>query len=350
LTSKNRILLQAVLLVLITFHLLEESRAGLSGDPVLDASLSFAYKIRAGGKDAGVNRGFNNADCNSSTAHPFENTCPNDATFTPAMNTGGYQAWTAGLAPIYEEHVGIECEWVYSIWWANGNWIINANYVCYPESEDVLTGYIGRAAIRLKWGTEIAATGNFSSHPTSVMAFHPNTMTPCQPYVLTSTANCLNEVNSSYVEDAGYESDITFADAACAAGLGLGAPRSGTTSDASNGCFHYSATQISDLPAMYRDTTFSDPAQAFNIGFGAANASGIVPGHTYTAFQAFYSTAASIMIDQPVNHRGAVTVRSAPIHPACVYGNGQDAFCYFALDTADVGGPPDQDVFEQVFP
>lgn len=326
--------------VLVSFGYSSEGEAGLSGDGLIDLLIFPSFTIRAGGNHPGVDRGFAVTDCNSSTQPPFENKCPNDATYVPSQFSGGYQAWSVGLAPSYDESTHIECDWEFTITWINGELVIGEQLVCLPVTERFLTGYLGNAVATVEWGEDVITTGSLSTHPTSVMAFHPNALPPCNGIILQVVAVCTNTVNSSYVQDAGYEMDLSFPDPACMPSL-PGGLRSGSILDKNNGCFYMApGTQISDLPASYQDTTALDPAGVFNVGFGSANAAGIVPGHRYLVQQFFSSTAPSDMIDFSikVRHAGAITIRADITNAACAAGLNTDAFCFFGIDTASVGG------------
>lgn len=128
--------------------------AGFSGDPVIDA-MPYQYGIRAGGRSpAGIIRS-NNLACNSGSADSKETACPNDATYTPAKATGGYQAWGVGLLPLYDEAgLRLECGYQYVITYASGDIDVEQRFVCWPVVGQQLSGYMGVARIRINWAVE----------------------------------------------------------------------------------------------------------------------------------------------------------------------------------------------------
>jgi len=265
------------------------SFADFSGDASIDTYIPYIYNVRAGGNSAGINRGQNTTNCASAQAPAFESKCPNDATYAPSQYTGGYQAWGVGLAAYYADTIGFDCGWEFVLNW--DSWPLPIlQYVCSYEIGQVIDGYFGVARVRLKWGEDNSTTAQYSSiHPTSVLAFNASSLTPCDIGTFVLNPDCSNS-DSAYIEDSGYEAEIVFADPACGASLVTG--RDGGANDSIDGCFvYYSGTQISELPADYKDTTFGDPPYTFNIGMGSSNAAAIEPGLYYNVTQFFSSSA-----------------------------------------------------------
>lgn len=325
------------------------SGAGFSGDAVIDTTMPYQYIIRAGGKHAGIARS-NNLACNSVSADPIvEGTCPNDATYTPATATGGYQAWGVGLLPLYDEAgLQLECGYRPVIVYNGGDVSFDLQYVCWPVVGQQLSGYMGMAQWRLKWGEDLDGTSPVSSRPTSVIAFHPNTLMPCDPDIGVVSATCENDSDSSYVVNSGYEAEISFLDSACSLPLGY---RTNTVADRLGNCFQYlTSTCLTNLPTPYRDTVLLDHQSVFIVSCGEANASNIEPGKMYDVRILFNSSGAANMINKVATHSGAITTRIPAAHPACLAGGGDIAYCFFSIDFASVGGPfQTSNKFSQVY-
>ena len=331
-----------------------QSQAGFSGDLQIDAFLGTAYKVRAGGKGGQIVRS-DPVKCNSVGADAVEQTCPNDATYTPSSATGGYQAWGVGIAHINLDVEEVDCfltlEWVFD-WWSL-TWGYALIYDCEETAVTFPLGTFGRAVARVKWGGNDLGTSAYWQPPpstiepvTSVFAFHNTELADCDPYLDDFTnggpfnpnriqARCNNTVDSNYVSDPGYEIEISFDDPKCRAGF-LGREHDDTDKD--DDCYYYHHwSQESNLPSDYKDTTLFDDQLDFNIGFGSAAAENIIPGFTYEVSQMFQSKVQTAMEGFPVTHSGAITT------DVCVDGInfGSDAVCHFAVDTASVGGVPD---------
>ncbi len=297
-------------------------------------------RFAPGGSGGQIDRTGNLVACNSLGAHQFEGTCPNDATYTPAAATGGYQAWGVGLHHVafYDEEINcyLRAEVVFNS--GTSTWDLDWTLIC--ETFPVITplGTNGKAMFRLMWGADYESAEPYANDPEnppaiSKLAFAPNALTPCVPNI---TSECDNAVNSSYVEDAGYEVEVTFADPLCRA-----IPRRmHNWFDVRKNCFYYFPfTPKTDLPGWYRDTAFLDEPEEFNLGIGVAETENIVPGHMYEAEIGFRSEVLPFMIGVEAKHTGAITVDQ------CALGNvslGPAEACHFGIDTASVGGAPDQ--------
>ncbi|MCI0516345.1 MAG: hypothetical protein L0Y45_00765 [Woeseiaceae bacterium] len=169
-------------------------------------------------------------------------------------------------------------------------------------------------------------------------------MDECHPFEAPNfvEAWCLDNTDSSYVEDNGYEAKIVISDSACQA-----VSRTGGASDISKNCYYYhQSTQISDLPSAYRDTTLGDPGPVLVIGFGSADAASIDPGTTYLMKQFFRSQGQPVIQNTDALHVGSITTRLLS-GAACITGGFADNRCYYAVDVASVGGSSG-DTFDQV--
>lgn len=319
--------------------------AGLSGDTLIDVQLGTGYNMRAGGKLGGVFRS-NLTKCNSVGADPQEHNCPNDALYTPAPANGGYQAWGVGVKHIFGEGSEIECALIPILVFSDPIQIYFER-VCYLVPVATPMGTFANSMIRIRWGTATLGTSQYSSHPTSVLAFHESLLAHCNPFLLNeSTARCGNVSNSTYVEDNGYEAKIVISDSACQASAVFG--RTGGPADINNNCFYYhNIAQVNDLPSAYRDTTISDSRSVLIIGFGSADAASIDPGTTYLLKQFFRSNGQPIVQGTNAMHLGAVTSEMLS-GAACISGGFANNRCFYGVDTAAVGGPGNQ--FSQVVP
>lgn len=191
--------------------------AGLSGDAIIDLTLGTGYRMRAGGKLGGVFR-INLTKCNSPGADPQEKHCPNDALYTPAPANGGYQAWGVGVAHIYGEDSEIECALVPFLVFVDGTIQFYFQTICYLVPVATPMGTFANAMVRIKWGMAYVGTSQYSSLPTSVLAFHESLLDDCNPFLLNeTTARCGDDTDSTYVEDNGYEAKIVISDSACQA-------------------------------------------------------------------------------------------------------------------------------------
>lgn len=343
------------------------AQAGFSGDPHLDATLGTAYKLRAGGSGPGVDNGSNVWKCGSSTAPPGEEKCPNSASFTPAEATGGRQAWAVGVAPHSYVDFELVCyiELVFDLF---DDTIFEPVLICDLVPVVVQAGTIGRAMTLLEWGTENSITQAFSNEPTSLLAYNENLLDACTPNSAIAQvgedASCLLNFNHSYVPDNGYESDIRMTDPACSIPawesplfpITLGGPRNHDDTDSQYNCLTYHTTpQMSNLPGFYRDTTFLDENDEFNIGFGSAQGHALQGGTTYITSQIFYSplnlttTTPPTLRNTSAKHEGAITTRILTLLAVtnCDVTGGV-ACDYFTVKDAAVGGSAD--TFTQVIP
>ena len=322
------------------------SIAGLSGDPAIDLTLGTGYNIRAGGSGGAIDRSGQEWKCGTSGSHPFESKCPSDATYTPAAATGGSQSWGVGVVKMFLEDWEIECrvEWEFNPW---APWFIEPVVICEPVPTMVPAGTWGMAMAVLKWGEDNSATQAFSNEATSVLAFHESLLDNCNPIITPPDAVCFDQSDSSYVEDNGYEVDITISDPACTPPTIL---RVHGQSDYDNNCFTYfQYGQVSNLPAAYKDTTLGDSASVLSIGFGSAEGWAIDPGTTYIVRQFFSSKAQPNMIDTIGTHSGAISTRFDVPGLNCTVASPEN--CLFAVDTASVGGNSSVDIrarFSQV--
>ena len=307
--------------------------AGTSGDTYIDTTMGSAYDYRAGGSGGQIDRGGNTVLCNTGGAHPKESMCPNDATYTPAAATGGYQAWGVGTAAVNFGFVEEECYLYVEPRYYNGQlewvWVVYCDIFVsiWPD------GTWGMAIARVKWGEEVQATTSaISSHPTSVVAFHESLFAECSPSY--PDGPCGAPGASSYVEDNGYEIEIIVDDPMCSPPSGK---RYGDQRDWNANCFTYHQwPQTSNLPGKYQDTTFDDEPGELNIGWGISSGSSIDPGTMYTVRQYFKSKAQPYMGNSGARHSGAITTEFE-LHAACVRNGGQPEWCFFGVDTASVG-------------
>ncbi len=298
-----------------------------------------AYTLRAGGSGGKIDRGTDVWQCGTSGAHPRESECPNDALYTPAEATGGYQAWGVGTTTVVFGSTTVECflEPVL-VWDISGQYQIDWRVVCRTVVVTSPTRTVGMAIARVEWGDEVVGTSIWGNVPTSLLAFRESLISPCMPIFnpRTTEADCAGGFNSAYVSDSGYEIDIVIDDPACDIVTGK---RSGDSSDKSNGCFtYYQHTQVSNLPAAYKDTTQDDDESTLSIGFGSASGVSIAPGATYIVRQFFSSNAQPDMSDKAARHIGTVTTEFDTL---CLGGVLEPAFCFFSVDIASVGGDPD---------
>lgn len=173
-------------------------------------------------------------------------------------------------------------------------------------------------------------------------------MTPCEAEQDGPIAPCTNVSNSSYVENSGYEAELSFLDTACS----VFPARTNGLQDRLNNCFYYNgAMSITDLPAAYQDTVFGDSPSVFNIGFGSAAAEEIVPGRMYDLTQFFNSTGDHNAQGRIAAHSGSITTEDHTNVICLPVGFGDDAYCHFGVDFASVGGPPSTpNILLQVYP
>ncbi|WP_405242926.1 hypothetical protein [Lentisalinibacter salinarum] len=295
-----------------------------------------AYTIRAGGSGGEVDRGTNVVKCGSSGAHTNESSCPNDALYTPAEATGGYQAWGVGIAYVDLSSTTTECMLQpYIVFDISGNYYTQWRVVCREIVISSPVKTLGMAIAKVKWGESITGTSTWSNRPTSVLGFKESLLTPCLPFFNPSNGDvdCANGLDSAYVSDSGYEIDIVIPDPSCDTLLNF---RYHDSRDTAAGCFtYYQHAQTSNLPAAYQDTTYSDDEETLLIGFGSASGVSIAPGVTYIVRQLFSSHQQPPMDGKTASHVGAITTE---FEAFCLFGSSNPEHCFFGVDTASVGG------------
>lgn len=309
-----------------------DSQTVVSGDPEIDIVL-MTYTYRAGGSGGAINR-TNKYTCGAPSNAPLESNCPNDATYTPSSFTGGSQSWGVGINTPTILQYETECGWYWRFDISNGNVVITWVFECRIEEVPGPGISSGRAITRLKWGS--STDPSVDTGPTSTLAFRENLLEVCNPIPTTGTeAICTNTINSSHVEDPGYETEISIHDRGCRK-----QSREGGILDAPDGCFYPAGLWFSSLPAPYLDTTFEDPGWQFSPSIGSADAGDIDAGMTYTSSINFYSSGRqTVMLPFPseARHTGAITT-DINWHPVCIIRFQQPAWCFFGIDTASVGG------------
>jgi hypothetical protein len=317
----------------------------ISGDPTIDHALP----RRDGGAAAGTTTASRSglgavpqADtyhqwivCGLTSALPNEK-CPNDHTYRPHPDTDGEQAFAA-VVYSYQEgwHLFYDCY----VYWvedeAGGYW----ETVCYPYEVYTPAYTIGAAEWYSRWGTRKTTVPELlnSQVEISTMAFQDAFFPMCDVENTVSEAYCDPvKPNSTWVPLAGIEDELLLPNPAC-----LRDVRQGDPSDWDKGCF-WPTIAVSNLPAAFLDTTFSDvtlvddPTKpSYNLAIGSADPGRIVEGTLYGHYAEFFAYGTNNVVGRAAWH--AVSVDSKiPTSAACTLGGGADAFCYFPVDSSRV--------------
>jgi hypothetical protein len=315
----------------------------VSGDPAIDAVLPQA----AGGHAAGTTKASPSSVADDSGPRstaapdsflftvcndgPFNESCPNDATYRPHPDTNGAQAFgvviynfPAGNNYFYECYV----IWVYDNTpdGAGGYWTTVCNV--YVINTPAFT--IGEAAWTSKWGSLQA---NFQTVGqdliVSTTAFKAPQLPRCNVENAIATARCSRiQSNVTYVPDPGIEDELIIPNPACTG------PRFGNSNDWNRGCF-FPTVWASNLPGAFLDTTFEDAADPYNIAIGSAQPTQIVEGRTYASFAQFFSYNNNAVAGQRAHHAVSIDSR-LEFTAACIAGGFSDAFCFFPVDSSRV--------------
>ncbi|OLF16197.1 hypothetical protein BU204_17640 [Actinophytocola xanthii] len=282
---------------------------------------------RAARDDSSVWTGCNNAADNQA--------CPNDHTYRPHPDTGGYQDFGVSIANYAANTVIYLCyaEWVPDPWSEGGTegyWQV----YCYPYAVVTSAFTYGAAQWDSRWGTQqttIAAAQ--TSRPISTLGYKfVDGLQPCVVQQFLATAECSRALpNSVWVPRTGMEDELLMGNPACSPTPILG--RSGTAEDRNKGCF-YPSYAASTLPAPFLDTTFGD-GQAYNLAIGSSSPASLVEGRTYSSYAEFWAYGNNNMIGQTAHHSVAVDSRVTEA-AICVAQGNVDPFCYFPVDSSRV--------------
>jgi hypothetical protein len=314
------------------------------GDGFVD-SLIFNYNSKGGRVDTGwvVNPykyAPNPNACNRYSFDGFEGRCPNDSTYTPSYDTGGYQAWGAGLQN-YEG--GYYYQNVYYVCWDYNGDLGYTYTICWDTYWTYVPPYVeGRVATHLKWGRGAngvnAIPRSSGYYDSSTLAFTGDDQPACSFYDLDFSGGMICApplTDRVYVPDAGYEDKVAVPNPSCPPSR----QRAGDYTDRYYGCFYAESSlgsaSYTNLPAPYVDTTFTDSAPTYVASMGSAYAAGIVPGQMYYATIYFWAYGnPQINGNGPTAHVGAVTMASWAAVPLCP--GGFQACARFNVDSVKV--------------
>jgi hypothetical protein len=328
----------ALLLALVGFPCICFSQ---TGDSVIDGYFSYEdWQIKVGSTAAPENlaptsyAGIINR-CNSSFAPSWESNCPSDLLYTPNHWTGGYQAFGVALNRRDEStDLVYDC---YTWWYQDevGNWVMD--YSC--EFRWIYTPGLTRGivAARIKFGADLSGGGLWGPKPMSTMAFKGNTVylpeisaANCTAIWIGPSAPCVAQSDVVAVKNAGYEDKLVIRDFNCGV---ISRGGNDNQTDFNAGCFTGSGYLLSDLPAVYLDTTIFDGPDYFVPGVGSAAPTAIVEGQTYSWATYFGEYGAEARVPHTVSHRSAVTAYEGAA-PGC--SSSALYNCYFNVDQAAI--------------
>jgi hypothetical protein len=306
--------------------------------------------------------------CNSSVEG---NKCPNDMTYTTRGNTGGKSAWSVGLGVYGGSGFRYQCGWFFQPYYDFGyRW----QWRCYWVEIQLRTTSVGGVTSAFTFGGLSKAiplapgSSETKNHKVSTFAWsgdpiaYEGSPSVCSPYrgFGGPDAPCDPQtVNGNFVlGQTGFEDKIVIPNPACTLFV-----RTGTLSDANNGCF-IADEWVSNLPAPYLDTTALDTRLPFETSkfvasVGSADgkqlrtAAEIPPGAvqkiTNSALDyywsiAFWAYGSNNGVGMSARHLQAVTFYDATAD-VCRNGTGNappygPAACMFNVDISVVG--PDQ--------
>jgi hypothetical protein len=315
-------------------------RRPVSGDAAVDNALprtadsmvagsteSSPSNTRTARDDASVWTGCNNSADNQA--------CPNDNTYRPHADTGGYQDFGVSIANYAANTVIYLCyaEWVPDPWSEGGTegyWQV----YCYPYAVVTSAFTYGAAQWDSRWGTRMTTVAaSNQNRPISTLGYKfVDGLQPCVVRQFLAVAECNRALqNSVWVPRTGMEDELLMGNPACNPTFLFG--RSGTAEDRNKGCF-YPSYATSTLPAPFLDTTFGD-GQAYNLAIGSSSPASLVEGRTYSNYAEFWAYGNNNMVGQTAHHSVAVDSRVTE-SAICVEKGNADPFCYFPVDSSRV--------------
>jgi hypothetical protein len=343
-----------VLRVCVAVCLLYTSVAAWSqtGDSVVDSFVTPYYEHRNGGtappsvlqpstygpQPADLTR------CGIGPSPPaHESSCPSDITYVPNVHTGGYQAFGIGLHnyPYYEDWIP-ECEMIPYPYWDGEGWSIEWVMECTYHHVVAPAEAGGPGVSRIQFGANTVTLPHVPdvgqpavTAPISTLAFKGSHLQWCSPTYVGPTAPCVPAAGT-YVPGAGYEDKITMPDN-CSLST-----RTGTGSDANNGCFWTSPGLMwTNFPSAYQDTNSQDSGPTFVMSVGTPNAASLQEGVMYTTRWGYFQWGnETVPVGQTITHKGAVTSKHlATPFCAAMYGTFGEAACWYNVDQTNITAP-----------